>query len=219
MSKLVFHTIVSEQFGFNENAYLLHVEGASAAVVVDPGFDVEAILAAIDEHGLQLEAILLTHGHGDHIAGVIPLKQAYPEIPVVIGRGDAPKLSDPVGNLSAGFGVGLVVPEADRLVDEGDRVDYAGLEFSVLELPGHSRGHIAYYYEKSDPPVLVAGDVLFAGSIGRTDFPDGSFQELAGAIAGKVFPLPNDTIVLTGHGPITTVGRERATNPFVGEGA
>lgn len=217
MSLVEYHVVVSELF--EENAYLIHAAGSSSAVVVDPGFDAEAILAAIREHGLEIEAILLTHGHGDHIAGVAPLKEAYPEAPIVIGRDDADKLSDPIGNLSAGFGVALIAPGADRLVDEGDRVEFAGLDFAVRETPGHSQGHVVFFLKSSQPPLLVGGDVLFAGSIGRTDFPDGSYQQLAESIRDKVFTLPPETIVLPGHGGTTTVGHEKATNPFVGDGA
>jgi glyoxylase-like metal-dependent hydrolase (beta-lactamase superfamily II) len=138
---------------------------------------------------------------------------------LVIGRGDAAKLTDPALNLSAAFGFGLVSPPADRGVQEGENVSAAGFALEVLEVPGHSAGHVVFLYRTHQPPIAFVGDVIFAGSIGRTDFPDGNFDQLLDGIRKKLFTLPGETIMLSGHGPATTVEREKATNPFVGEAA
>ena len=144
------------------------------------------------------------------------LKQRWPECPLVIGAGDAEKLTNPDLNLSAPFGFPLTSPPADRTLREGDQFDAAGLQFEVLEVPGHSVGHIVLVCKQVQPWRVFGGDVLFAGSIGRTDFPDGSFEDLREAIHNKLFTLPDDTIVYPGHGLETTIGREKRTNPFVG---
>jgi glyoxylase-like metal-dependent hydrolase (beta-lactamase superfamily II) len=144
------------------------------------------------------------------------LKDRWPDCPIVIGRRDEPKLTNPLLNLSAAFGGQLISPPADRVVDEGDVVEAAGLVMDVLEIPGHSIGHVVYLVRETSPLVVIGGDVLFAGSIGRTDFPDGSFEQLQRGIHEKLFTLPDDTRILPGHGPLTTIGREKRTNPFVG---
>ena len=204
---------------FDENTYLLSLPGSSDCIVVDPGFDPQAILDTLAEHGLTPAAILLTHGHADHIAGNGTLKERWPECPIVIGHGDASKLTDPVGNLSAGYGFRLVSPPADQTVREGDRLEIAGITLAVRETPGHSVGHVVFIVEDQAPAIVIGGDVLFAGGIGRTDFPDGSFPDLKRSIHEKLFTLPDDTIVYPGHGPETTVGAEKRTNPFIGLGA
>jgi len=201
---------------FEENAYLAYLEGRSDTLVVDPGLEPEKIVAALQERGLTPAAILCTHGHADHIAGNAALKERWPECPLVIGAGDADKLSDPVGNLSAGFDFHLLSPPADRTVSEGELLDYAGFKLEVRDTPGHSSGHVVFVANELRPIQVFGGDVLFAGSVGRTDFPDGSFAELKQAIHEKLFPLPDDTIILPGHGPPTTVGDEKRANPFVG---
>jgi glyoxylase-like metal-dependent hydrolase (beta-lactamase superfamily II) len=134
----------------------------------------------------------------------------------VIGVGDASKLTDPRGNLSAAFGASLISPKADRTVDEPDQFEAAGLKFDVLAAPGHSIGHVVFLCRQVEPWYLFGGDVLFRGSVGRTDFPDGDFDALRAAIHDKLFTLPDNTIVLPGHGPATTIGREKQSNPFVG---
>jgi glyoxylase-like metal-dependent hydrolase (beta-lactamase superfamily II) len=133
----------------------------------------------------------------------------------MIGAGDAAKLTDPNGNLSAQYGLPITSPPADRLLREGDKVSLAGIELDVLETPGHSAGHIVFVWKEPTPWVVFGGDVLFQGSIGRSDFPDGSFEELAASIRTKLYTLPDDTQVLPGHGPPTTIGMEKRTNPFV----
>ena len=134
---------------------------------------------------------------------------------MVIGAGDAPKLTDPVSNLSTGYGVRLISPQADILVKEGDVYSAAGLDLEVHELPGHSSGHVIFVWKGAAPTVVFGGDVLFAGGVGRTDFPDGDSEQLAAGIRQHLYSLPDDTIVLSGHGPATTIGREKRTNPFV----
>jgi hydroxyacylglutathione hydrolase len=201
---------------FSENTYIAHFDGRPDCVIFDPGFAPDAILDYLSDRGLTPAAIVCTHGHSDHIAGNGVLKQRWPDCPLVIGAGDAKKLTDPAGNLSAAFGFSLISPPADQLLREGDRFNAAGLNLDVFETPGHSAGHIILVCKQVDPWQVFGGDVLFAGSIGRTDFPDGSFDELADSIHRKMFTLPDSTIVLPGHGPATTIGQEKRTNPFVG---
>jgi glyoxylase-like metal-dependent hydrolase (beta-lactamase superfamily II) len=209
--------VVSELFA--ENTYLLWHEGDSRAVVVDPGFDPDKIVALLERYQLEPEVILLTHGHSDHIAGNEAMKERWPDCPLVIGHGDAPKLTDPQGNLSGMFGLGFVSPPADQTVAEGDTLQAAGFTFTVLETPGHSSGHVVFLFEADGKQQVLGGDVLFQGSIGRTDFPDGSFEQLRDAIHKHLFPLPDNTIVYPGHGPTTTIGVEKKHNPFVGQAA
>jgi len=207
-------TVVSNPFA--ENTYISQLEGRNDCLVFDPGLEPDKIFAEIEQHGLQPAAIVLTHGHSDHIGGNSAMRQRWRELPIVIGRGDAPKLTDPNQNLSAPFGTPLVSPPADQLLDDGETYEAAGQRFEVLEMPGHSSGHVIYVWRGDSTVVVFGGDVLFAGSIGRTDFPDGSFEQLRDAIHNKLFTLPDDTIVLPGHGPATTVGDEKRINPYVG---
>ena len=204
---------------FDENAYLIALPGAVECVVVDPGLEPHEIFGEIERHGWRPEAILNTHGHADHIAGNAAMKDRWPDCPLIIGAGDASKLTDPVGNLSAGYGVPLVSPPADRLVHEGDVLELAGLRWEVLETPGHCSGHVVFVARQTSPVLIVGGDVLFAGSIGRSDFPDSDPRALEASIKNKLFKFPDDAVVLTGHGPPTTIGQEKRSNPFVGEGA
>lgn len=201
---------------FEENTYVAWLEGHRDCLVVDPGLEPDEILKFLEEQSLEPAAILITHGHSDHIAGNGELKERFPDCPIVIGRGDAPKLTNPALNLSAAFGAHLVSPPADVLLDEGDTYNAAGFELEVREIPGHSSGHVVFIWHAGEPIVVFGGDVLFAGSIGRTDFPDGSFEDLSTNIHAKLFTLPDSTQVLPGHGPPTTVGQEKRTNPFVG---
>lgn len=204
---------------FEENAYLVALPGMNDCIVVDPGLDPELIIEAIEAEGWTPAAILNTHGHADHIAGNAAMKERWPTAPLIIGAGDASKLTDPVANLSAGFGLPLVSPAADQTVQEGDVLEFAGIRWTALDTPGHSSGHVVFVAKEFAPVIVLGGDVLFAGSIGRTDFPDGDARALIASIREKLFTLPDDTVVLPGHGPATTVGRERRSNPFVGEAA
>jgi glyoxylase-like metal-dependent hydrolase (beta-lactamase superfamily II) len=215
LTPLKIHTIVSMPFA--ENTYVVWLPERADAVVIDPGLEPELILDYLAEQGLRVAAILNTHGHADHIGGNAALKQAFPDAPLLIGTGDARLLGDADANLSAPFGLPIVSPAADHLLREGDIVEAAGIFFEVLDLPGHSPGHIVFVYH-SQPVIVFGGDVLFQGGIGRYDFPGSDGQLLIQGIQHKLFALPDDTLVYSGHGPVTTIGQEKRTNPFVGLG-
>lgn len=210
-------TIVSKLFG--ENSYVAWLMGRNDCLVIDPGLEPQTIFAAIDRHHLTPAAILNTHGHADHIAGNRDMKDRWPECPLVIGTGDAAKLGDAQLNLSAPFGLALTSPPADVELTDGATYQAAGFALDVYEIPGHSVGHVVFVWKDHQPVIVFGGDVLFAGSIGRTDFPDGDFDALARGIHEKLFTLPDETIVLSGHGPATTIGQEKQSNPFVGRPA
>ncbi len=212
--KMQLATILS--IPFEENAYVARIEGRSDCLVVDPGLEPEKILDYLDSQRLVPAAILNTHGHSDHIAGNAALKERWPDCPLVIGSAEAPKLTDPMLNLSATFGAEVTSPPADVTVDDGETYSAAGFDLEVLAIPGHSAGHVVYLCSDHNPPVAFVGDVIFAGSIGRTDFPDGDFSQLQTGIHTKLFTLPDETQLFCGHGEPTTVGQEKRYNPFVG---
>jgi glyoxylase-like metal-dependent hydrolase (beta-lactamase superfamily II) len=199
---------------FEENTYVVWRPCSAECVVLDPGLDPDQILDCLREEGLTVRAILNTHGHADHIGGNEALKQLAPEAPLIIGAGDEHMLSDADANLSSPFGFAITSPPADRTVKEGDLVEAAGISFRVLDIPGHSPGHVVFVLEGA-PKQVFGGDVLFRGSIGRYDFPGGDGRLLLDGIRRKLFSLPPDTVVYPGHGPVTTVGNEMRTNPFL----
>ena len=206
------HTIVS--MPFEENTYVVWREGNGDAIVIDPGMEPDAILAFLADRGLGVAAILNTHGHADHIAGNGPLKARFPGAPLGIGVNEAALLTDADLNLSAPFGLPILSPPADQTVHEGDVLAFADFTLETFEIPGHSPGHVVFLL-RGTPCVVFGGHVLFRGSIGRTDFPGGSFDRLQAGIQKKLYTLPDDTVVYPGHGPATTVGHERRTNPWV----
>jgi glyoxylase-like metal-dependent hydrolase (beta-lactamase superfamily II) len=210
---LEIHTIVS--MPFQENTYVVWQRGQTEALVIDPGLEPELILSFLSDQGLTPVAILNTHGHGDHIGGNAALKTAFPQAPLLIGANEADLLTDPQANLSAPFGVPIVSPPADQLLNEGDIIEFAGIRLEVLDVPGHSPGHVVFVY-RGTPDLVFGGDVLFRGSIGRYDFPNSNGPLLLDGIRRKVLTLAPETIVYPGHGPVTTVGHEKRTNPFVG---
>jgi glyoxylase-like metal-dependent hydrolase (beta-lactamase superfamily II) len=201
---------------FEENTFIVRIAGRDDCVVIDPGLEPGKTIASLEKDGLRPAAILNTHGHSDHIGGNRALKDRWPDCPLVIGAKETSKLADPMANLSAMFGIGLKSPPADVTVEHGETYQAAGLDFEVREIPGHSSGHVVYLLKDHHPTWVFVGDVIFFRSIGRTDFPDGDFQSLAEGIHRELFTLPDETRLLTGHGPDTTVGEEKRTNPFVG---
>jgi hydroxyacylglutathione hydrolase len=214
--RLHIHPIVS--LPFEENTYVVWRDGRADALVIDPGLEPSLILDFLHDQGLTPAAILNTHGHADHIGGNATLKEAFPQAPLLIGVNDAFLLTDAQANLSAAFGLPVVSPNADRVVAEGDVVEAAGIRLEVLDVPGHSPGHVVFLY-RAAPDLLFGGDVLFRGGIGRYDFPGSDGRLLVNGIRTKVLTLPPKTVVYPGHGPVTTVGEEKQSNPFVGDGA
>ncbi len=210
---LEIQTIVS--MPFQENTYVVWRPGRDDALVIDPGLEPHLILDFLRQQNLTPAAILNTHGHADHIAGNETLKGAFPQAPLLIGANEAALLADAEANLSAPFGMPIVSPPADRLVREGEVIEAAGIPLEVLEVPGHSPGHVVFVYRDS-PCLVFGGDVLFRGGIGRYDFPNSNGPLLFRGIREKMFRLPPDAVVYPGHGPVTTIGHEQRSNPFVG---
>ncbi len=210
---LQIQTIVSMPFA--QNTYIVWRDGWPECLVVDPGLEPDAILKSLKDRHLSVAAILDTHGHADHIAGNAAIKRAFPSAPLIIGAGDAVMLSDAAANLSLNYGFAIVSPPADQTVREGDRLSFASIDLEVLDLPGHSPGHVVFVI-REQPIVVLGGDVLFRDGIGRFDFPGGSFPQLADGIRRKLFALPDDSVVYPGHGPETRIGYEKKHNPYVG---
>jgi hydroxyacylglutathione hydrolase len=210
---LQIHAIVS--MPFDENSYVVWLPKRKDALVIDPGLEPELILDFLRDKQLTPAAILNTHGHGDHIGGNAALKEAFPQAPLIIGVHESHLLTDANANMSAPFGMPIISPPADTLVREGEVIEAAGIRLEVLEVPGHSPGHVVFVY-REQPSIVFGGDVLFRGSIGRSDLPNMDGPLLLRGIRGKLFTLPDDTVVYPGHGPETTIGHEKRTNPFVG---
>lgn len=204
------HSIVVGPFGVN--CYLLWDETTNRAVIIDPGAEAGTIDYWVDEFDLTPECILLTHGHGDHIAAVAELKDRY-RIPLYIGKGDEALLADPSANISAFFDHPIVAPDPDESLADNQVLNLAGIRLAVLATPGHTAGGVCYLEEEAGR--LFCGDTLFAGSIGRTDLEGGDYDQLIQSIRTKILTLPDSIVVYPGHGPHTTVGTERASNPFL----
>ena len=196
---------------FFENCFLAADEKTKEAWIIDPGAEGSRIRAEIERLGLKPSKILLTHAHGDHIGAVEELRKFY-NVPVFIHEKDHPLLIDPEENLSAAFGMPISADKANGFLSEGDKLDLGGFSFKVIETPGHTPGGITLFGEKT----AFTGDALFAGSIGRYDFPH-SDGELLFRSLQKLLKLPDDTTVYSGHGPATTIGQERETNPFLSD--
>jgi glyoxylase-like metal-dependent hydrolase (beta-lactamase superfamily II) len=202
---------------FETNCWVVAPGAGEECVVVDPGIGVEATLdEVLREHRLKPVAVLLTHGHLDHTFSVTPVCGAK-DVPAFIHPGDRELLADPVKGLSVEsrqlFGGRLewTEPSDVRALDPAQPLSLAGLEISVDFAPGHTPGSVVFESDRT----LFSGDVLFAGSIGRTDLPGGSWEQMQESLARVILPRDDDIVVHTGHGPSTTIGRERATNPFL----
>ncbi len=208
------------------NAWFIAPSGPGGeCVLVDAPPDPAAILDHLSEHNLRLVALLATHGHVDHVGGVAEVVAAqHHDIPVHLHDADRHLLLDPVGN---GGTLGKVLeaeeldlepPELVHGLADGERVSGAGMSFTAIHTPGHTQGSVCFLLEvDGEAPVLFSGDHLFAGSIGRTDLPGGSFDDLMASMTEKILPLDDAVNVLPGHGPTTTIGDERRTNPFIAQ--
>ncbi len=201
---------------FETNCYVVRPEPSQPGDpcwIVDAGFDPADLIALVRERWLRPELLILTHAHGDHIAGVRDVRATWPSVPLLIHEAEHDWPGDPDLNLSAAIGIPVAAPAPDRLLRDGDELQLAGSRWRVLHTPGHSPGGITLYSEADG--VALVGDALFAGSVGRTDFPGSDASTLARSIREKLYTLPDKTTVYPGHGPLTTIGREKKTNPFV----
>jgi len=202
---------------FAQNCSVICCERSGAGAVIDPGGDLDQILATVRDEKVRLEKILLTHAHIDHAGATAELARTL-HLPIEgPHRGDQFWI-DGLPEQARMFGLAncdKFVP--DRWLDEGDRVQVGEIDFEVRHCPGHTPGHVIFY--SAAERLAFVGDVLFAGSIGRTDFPGGDYATLIGAIRGKLFPLGDDVRFVPGHGPMSTFGEERRTNPFAGDAA
>ncbi len=195
-----------------ENCYIVRAdEHATRAVIVDPGDEPERLLAAIEALGVEIEAILLTHCHFDHIGAVAPVARAT-GAPVYCPQIERPVLSDVMSWVPPGFGP-FESYEADHTLAGGEHLELAGLSIDVIFTPGHSPGHLTY----AVPGAVLSGDVLFQGSVGRVDLPGGDWTTLERSIETLLKSYPEETLVYPGHMGVTTLGRERDTNPFLSE--
>jgi hydroxyacylglutathione hydrolase len=198
---------------FQQNCTLLWCEATRRAVVIDPGGDLPDIERAIAEAKVTVDKIWLTHGHVDHVGGADELR-AKLNVPIDGPHRSDQYLLDHVVDTALMFGIdGVRNVTPDRWLEEGEQVQVGQLTFDVLHCPGHSPGSVAFI--NAAQRLAIVGDVLFSGSIGRTDLPGGDHRQLLQSIRDKLLPLEDDVTVLSGHGPVTTIGRERATNPFI----
>ena len=201
---------------FQQNCTLLWDETSKVGCVVDPGGDVPTILAAIAKAGITVEKILLTHGHLDHVGGAMELKTALKGVPIEGPHKADELIMNNVAKQAASYGVGGTMHNAtsDRWLIEGDTVTVAGHTFEILHVPGHSPGSVVMFNRLQR--FALMGDVLFQGSVGRTDLPGGSHDKLISGIKTKILPLGDDVAFICGHGPTSTIGAERRSNPYIG---
>lgn len=192
------------------NCYLVYDEDTKEGIVIDPGGDVDDIIAQIDKLDLKIKYIVLTHGHWDHIAGVEGLK-SYTKADIAVHKDDKALVKDGSKNLSSMMATGTVEFDPDILLNEDDIIKFGNLEAHVIHTPGHTPGGISLKIENA----LFTGDTLFAGSIGRTDFEYGSFEDIMNSIKNKLLEFPEETRVYPGHGPATTLKMEKQSNPFI----
>ncbi|MDK2835588.1 MAG: hydroxyacylglutathione hydrolase [Thermosediminibacterales bacterium] len=194
---------------YQANCYIIGCEKTQKGLVIDPGAEAKRIIQHIDKLGLKVEQIVLTHGHIDHIGGVEELRKTY-KAKVAIHEADAPMLTDSMKNLSF-YTENAIKSSADVLLKHGDLLEVGQLKLKVIHTPGHTPGGICLLMDD----IVFTGDTLFAGSIGRTDFPGGSYRQIIDSIKQKLLILKEETKVLPGHGPQSTIGEEKRMNPFL----
>lgn len=194
------------------NCSIIGDEGTREAMVIDPGDDINEVLALVGEHRLTVKQVVITHAHIDHVGGAMKLRQAT-GAPILLNQNDYALLK--MLDVQAAW-VGMASPgtvEIDQPLAEGDKLRAGSLEATVLHTPGHTEGSVCLYFPAQQK--LIAGDTLFAGSIGRTDLPGGSFEKIMSSLHQRVLALPDNTVVIPGHGSLTTIGDERESNPFL----
>ncbi len=194
------------------NCSVIGDEASHEAIVIDPGDDVEHVLSLVRKHNLQVKQIVITHAHIDHVGGAMKLRAAT-GAPILLNQNDYALLK--MLDVQAAW-IGMPTPgkvEIDNSLGQADTVRAGSLAAQVLETPGHTEGSICLYFPLEKK--LIAGDTLFAGSIGRTDLPGGSYQKILHSLHDRVLALPDETVVVPGHGPLTTIGEERESNPFL----
>jgi hydroxyacylglutathione hydrolase len=193
------------------NCYVVGCERTKAGVIIDPGDEAERIMTTIAKHALTIQYVLLTHAHFDHIFACAAVAEAT-KAPLALHKDDLPLFKE--GGGAAYWGLPIpTYKEPELWLEEGDNITFGDHTFEVLFTPGHTPGHVSFYEPTVE--VIFDGDVLFAGGIGRTDFPGGSYEVLMHSINHKLMVLPDETVVCSGHGPTTTIGRERVSNPFL----
>ncbi len=200
---------------FSQNCSIIWCSETMEAAFVDPGGDVNKLLETSEKLGVNIIKIFLTHGHLDHAGGAADLKEKF-DLPIIGPHVDDLFWLDGIEEQAAQYGMsGLRCCVPDEWLNDGDTVTLGNLSLDVIHCPGHTPGHVVFYEKNTN--VAFVGDVLFKGSIGRTDFPKGNFNDLVSAITKKLWPLGNEVTFVPGHGPLSTFGAERESNPFVGD--
>lgn len=212
MSELIIKSFTLGEWG--TNCYVLHPpEDGCECWIIDAGFDPQRMIDYVNEHDLTLQQVVLTHAHVDHIAGLSAIRANWPRAPILIHEAEQAWLGDPMLNLSAVLHQPVVAPDSTGTLEHGQTLTLSGIDFEIRHTPGHSPGGVTLYQPQN--AVAVVGDTLFAGSIGRYDFPTSNGAHLMASIRDQLMTLPDETRVMAGHGPDTTIGEERRHNPFL----